>query len=87
MKNDPLNYYYAEISSIKELRLQKDRLRKKVEMQEELISAGTGRVKEAFHIASLVGNFFSGVSRYTAVLSLAYAAFKAYKKHKKRSIV
>ena len=74
---------YAAISSIEELRRQKDRLRRKMEMQEDLLLMNTGRVKNTFQVVSSVGSLFLGVSRYPAILSLAYAAFKFYKKHRK----
>lgn len=84
MENNASNY--SEIRSIEELRLQKGKLRKRVGMQEELLVANAGQIKNSFKVLSFAGNIFSGVSRYSTVLGLVYSAFRFYKKIKHKSL-
>jgi hypothetical protein len=74
---------YSSISNLQELRLQKETLRRKVEMQEELLSSGSGKIKSGVKAVSALSGLFSGASRYTAVLSLAWTAYKLYRRYRK----
>ncbi len=50
-------YNYSEIRSIEELRLQKGKLRKRVGMQEELLVANAGQIKNSFKVLTFGQHF------------------------------